>query len=59
MAMETQWRVGMGGPTGLDHNVLFRRLDRMDLSAEEYEQMDSDIRTMELAALAVMNEKSD
>lgn len=59
MALETQWRMSMKGPTGLDHNVLLKRLDRMDLSAEDYDDMDSDIRAMEVAALAAMNEKAD
>lgn len=59
MALETQWRMSMKGPTGLDHNVLLRRLDRMGLTDDEYDDMDSDIRAMEVAALAAMNEKAD
>ncbi len=59
MTLETQWRMSMKGPTGLDHNVLFARLDRMNLSADDYEDLDSDIRAMEIAALAAMNEKAD
>ena len=59
MTLETQWRMSMKGPTGLDHNVLLARLDRMKLSAEDYDDMDSDIRAMEIAALAAMNEKAD
>lgn len=49
-----QWRVGMAGPTGLDHNVLLHRLDRMGLDPEEYDQLDADIRLMEEKALSVM-----
>jgi hypothetical protein len=55
--LETQWRVIPGGRTGLDYNVLFRKMDRMSLSLEEYDQMEEDVRTMELAALEAMSEK--
>lgn len=55
--MQTQWRaVGMG-LIGLDYLVLFRKLDRMTLSPDEYDKFEDDIRTMELAALAAMNQK--
>lgn len=57
-SLQTQWRTGgMGGVTGLDYNVLFHKMDRMKLSAEEYEQLEDDVRTMELAALGVINAK--
>ena len=52
----TQWRVGANGATGLDHNVMFKRLDRMGLSADDYDQMDDDIRVMERAALTAIQE---
>lgn len=55
----TQWRIGMGGPTGLDHNVLLRRLDRLGLPADEYDQLDDDVRTMELQALETMAEERE
>jgi hypothetical protein len=56
--ISTQWRIsGMGGPTGLDYNVLFNRMDRMKLSEQEYEWMFDDIRTIESAALAAINRK--
>lgn len=57
--MQTQWRVGAVGPTGLDYNVLHQRMDRMNLSADEYDQLEADIQVMEYAALAAMNEKPD
>lgn len=50
-SMRTQWRVGMGGPTGLDYSVLYRRMDRMGLTPEQYDQMEADIAVMEAAAL--------
>jgi hypothetical protein len=57
-AMGTQWRFGRHGPIGLDHNVLFHRMDRMKLNDDEYEQLDADIRIMEAAALGQMIENN-
>lgn len=56
-ALSRQWRIGMAGPTGLDHNVLLHRLDRMNLEPDEYDQLDADIRLMEEEALFVMRNK--
>lgn len=56
-ALSRQWRIGMAGPTGLDHNVLLRRLDRMNLEPDEYDQLDFDIRLMEEEALLIMRSK--
>lgn len=47
----------MNGPTGLDYNVLFHKMDRLGLEPEEYERLEADVRVMEFAALAVMNKK--
>jgi len=55
--IRTQWRVGAMGPIGLDYNVLFHKMDRMNLDSEDYEQMEADIRTLETAALAEINKK--
>lgn len=52
--MSTQWRVGMGGPIGLDYNVMHRKMDRMGLSAEEYDALEHDLQIMESAALDCM-----
>lgn len=49
--MQTQWRMGPGGAVGLDYNVLHHKLDRMRLSAEQYDQLEEDVRTMEFAAI--------
>ena len=54
-ALRRQWRIGTAGPTGLDHNVLLHRLDRMSLDPEDYDQLDADIRLMEEKALSVMH----
>lgn len=55
--MDTQWRVGMNGPTGLDYHFALHKMDRMGLDPEAYEQIESDLRTMEIAALNEMRKK--
>ena len=55
--MDTQWRVGMNGPTGLDYYQAYRKLDRMGLTPDEYDEIESDLRTMEIAALHEMRKK--
>jgi hypothetical protein len=44
------------GIIGLDYNVLFRKMDRMGLSAERYDDLEGDIRIMEAEAMAAMRE---
>ena len=56
-SLQTQWRVSMNGPSGLDYNVLFTRLDRLKLSDQDHEWMFDDIRTIESEALAIINKK--
>ena len=55
--MQTQWRTGAAGPTGLDYAVLFTWVDRLKITAEEFEQFISDIQVMEFSALEAMNKK--
>lgn len=50
-SLRTQWRGGMCGPTGLDYNVLYRKMDWMGLTAEQYDRLEADIGVMEAAAL--------
>lgn len=58
--MQTQWRVGFGGRTGLDYDVLFKLLDRHDFAdATDWNDMFADIRVMELAALELFAEQRD
>lgn len=57
MAIQSQWRFGPGGPTGLDYNVLYHKLDRMRLSDEEYQRYEADIQVLERAALSTMNRR--
>ena len=55
--VQTQWRAGMGGPYGLDYNVVYREIDRLGLDREaESETMDA-IRVLEGAALRAMRAK--
>jgi hypothetical protein len=53
----TQWRVGMGGATGLDYGPLYHKMDRMGLAPDEYERLEGEIQIMEYAALACMQKK--
>lgn len=39
--------------------VLYRKLDRMGLSDDEYEEYERDIRVMEFAALAEIHRNDD
>lgn len=58
-SLGSQWRIGACGPTGLDHNVLLLRLDRMLIEGDVREQIDADVRVMEAEALQVMNEERE
>ncbi len=55
--MTTQWRMSMGGPTGLDYGVLFRLLDNARLGGDEWDVMFGDVRVMEAAAKEAMAKK--
>ncbi len=55
----TQWRVGMRGPTGLDHTAVLADLDELDLSKADRRVLFADIRAMERAALGVMAQRDD
>jgi|AraplaMF_Col_mLB_1032019.scaffolds.fasta_scaffold172703_2 hypothetical protein len=55
--METQWRVGMGGPVGLDYTAL-RIVMRMNrIPPDEQSELFEAVRVMERAALDEMNEE--
>lgn len=58
-ALSTQWRLGSGGPCGLDYNVLFSRMGRMHLDDQDYEWLFDDIRVIESVALGIINKKDD
>lgn len=55
MDMQTQWRTGMSGPTGLDYNALFTLMTLKNLSIDLLD----DIRIMESAALTEIHRKKD
>lgn len=59
LRLSTQWRIAMGGATGLDYNVLYRMMDRLSLSPAEYDQLEGDIQIMEREALEVMAESRE
>lgn len=44
---------------GLDYNVLYKDLDRLNLTADQFEDWKSDIQAMEHAALAAVNKQED
>ena len=56
-SLQTQWYVGMNGPTGLRYLVAFHKMDRMNLTPDEYSAMEADLRVMEYAALDAMRSK--
>lgn len=53
----TQWRVGMGGPIGLDYGVIFHELDRAGIAGDDFDEMMASIRIIESTALEAINEK--
>jgi len=54
VAMSTQWRTGMAGPTGLDYGALPDVLRLTQVPRREWAQIFDDIRTMEDAALSTI-----
>lgn len=57
-AMQTQWRVGFAGRTGLDYGVLPQVMGWVGLSAEEQPLVWADVQVMEIAALGVWAEQA-
>lgn len=56
-ALRTQWRIGFGGPTGLDYNVLHHRMDRLGLTPERYDELEGEVQILEHAALDELTRK--
>ena len=54
--LSTQWRIGMGGPTGLDYAAVYPLLDRAAKDPQEWDELFSDIQVMEGAALKQIDE---
>lgn len=53
-ALVTQWRVGMGGATGLDYGVVPLTMRMMGIPRSEWPALFEDVRVMEREALGVM-----
>ena len=49
--VSTQWRVGMGGATGLDYGAIYPLLDRIAQDAAEWMDLFDDLQVLEGAAL--------
>lgn len=59
-SVSTQWRVGMGGATGLDYPAVFATLDRIhrDKTDAERDAIFADVQVIERGALEEMGKKS-
>lgn len=55
--MQTQWRISMGGPTGLDYPALFALMDLHGVAPDDKRQLFADVQVLEASALAQMNKK--
>lgn len=58
LSMLTQWRVGMGGPVGLDYAVLPFVGRRLGFTDEDLDECFADLQGLEREALAWMGERS-
>lgn len=54
--VSTQWRIGMGGQTGLDYGAIYPLLDRITTDPAEWMDLFEDIQTLERTALKQMSE---
>jgi hypothetical protein len=52
--LQTQWQVGMRGPTGLRYEAAYPLIDRIAKNGEQWDGLLDDLRTMEIAALNQM-----
>jgi hypothetical protein len=57
--VRTQWRVGPKGATGLDYTAIYPLIDRMQLAAEEWDALLSDIYILEAEAIDAMHPETD
>lgn len=58
-ALQTQWRVGAGGVVGLDYGVLADELRAREIPHEDHEQLRSEVRILEAAALQEIYAETD
>lgn len=59
IAMQTQWRVGMAGATGLDYAALPAVLACTGVARKRWAHVFDGLRAMEEAALAEMHKKDN
>ena len=52
-ALQTQWRVGMGGPTGLDYAAVPVVMEMQEVAPGDRRRVFEDLRVMEAEALRV------
>lgn len=57
LSLTTQWRHGMGGPTGLDYPAVLVLLRRLRLPRAQADEMFEVVRVMERAALNEIHRK--
>jgi hypothetical protein len=55
--MQTQWRTGMSGATGLDYNALEPVMRLQGIKKRDQTEVFAGVRVMEIAALEVMRSK--
>ena len=55
--LQTQWRMGMGGPVGLDYNVLPMLFRLNGIARKDQPEYFECLRVMESEALATMHRK--
>lgn len=56
LSYPNQWRVGAGGPVGLDMSVFHHALDRKGIKGDEFDEFVEDLLVIESAALKVFAE---
>ena len=57
--LQTQWRTGSNGHSGLDYNTLYSTMTLMSFDQEKQLELLHDIRIMESAALTEIHRKKD
>lgn len=58
-AMGTQWRVGPGGPSGLDYTAILSTAAMLGIRRRDLTDIFPDLRVMEVEAMAVMAESME
>lgn len=57
--LRTQWRWTNGMMVGLDYNVLYAKLDRLEVPKADASRIEDEVRYMEGAVLELMNERRE